>query len=76
MAAVAVYTLAMDCVREGREGTDFTIQTVITHFSGICLAMLSGHIADQTGYSGLFLFEFGLACVSLIYVIKIGYERN
>ncbi|MDR1631930.1 MAG: MFS transporter [Dysgonamonadaceae bacterium] len=69
MATVVVYTLAMDCVREGREGTDFTIQTVLTHFSGICIAMLSGRVADMTGYSGLFLFEFGLACVSLIYIL-------
>jgi predicted MFS family arabinose efflux permease len=71
MATVVVYTLAMDCVREGREGTDFTIQTVITHFSGICIAILSGRIADHTGYSGLFLFEFALACVSLLYVLII-----
>jgi predicted MFS family arabinose efflux permease len=69
MATVTVYTLAMDCVREGREGTDFTIQTVITHFSGICMAMLGGHVADKTGYSGLFLFEFGMACLSLIYIL-------
>lgn len=69
MATVIVYTLAMDRVREGREGTDFTIQTVITHFSGICMAMLSGKIADHAGYSNLFLFEFGLACLSLIYVL-------
>jgi MFS family permease len=68
MATVVVYTVAMDCVREGREGTDFTIQTVITHFSGICIAMISGKIADLMGYSGLFLFEFGLACLSLLYV--------
>ncbi|GHV29926.1 MFS transporter [Bacteroidia bacterium] len=71
MATVAVYTLAMDCVREGREGTDFTIQTVITHFSGICLATLGGHVADKTGYSGLFLFEFGMACVSLVYILLV-----
>ena len=71
MATVIVYTLAMDCVREGREGTDFTIQTVITQFSGICLAMLSGYVADQTGYSGLFLFGFGMACVSLVYVLVV-----
>jgi MFS family permease len=71
MATVVVYTIAMDCVREGREGTDFTIQTVIAQFSGICMAMLSGHVADKTGYSGLFLFEFGLACASLIYVLVV-----
>jgi len=79
MATVAVYTLAMDCVREGREGTDFTIQTVIAQFSGICLAILGGHVADKTGYSGLFLFEFGLACVSLAYVLAVfgrGKKKN
>jgi predicted MFS family arabinose efflux permease len=71
MASVAVYTLAMDCVRAGREGTDFTIQIVITHLSGILISTLSGHIADKTNYSVLFLFEFGLACASLIYVIAV-----
>lgn len=34
MATIVVYTTAMDCVRKGYEGTDFTIQTVITHLSG------------------------------------------
>jgi MFS family permease len=71
MATVLVYTVAMDCVRPGREGTDFTIQTVITHFSGICIAMLSGKIADLAGYRGLFLFEFILACLSLGYVLTV-----
>ncbi|MDR3093705.1 MAG: MFS transporter [Bacteroidales bacterium] len=69
MATVVVYTIAMDSVRKGREGTDFTIQTVIAQFSGICIAALSGHVADKTGYSGLFLFEFGLALASLVYVL-------
>jgi predicted MFS family arabinose efflux permease len=76
MATVVVYTLAMDCVREGREGTDFTIQTVITHFSGICIAMLSGKIADRVGYSNLFLFEFGLACLSLIYILTVFRKKS
>jgi predicted MFS family arabinose efflux permease len=71
MATVVVYTIAMDCVREGREGTDFTIQTVITHFSGICIAILSGKIAQSAGYSVLFLFEFGLACLSIFYILVV-----
>ena len=71
MATVVVYTLAMDFARKGKEGTDFTIQTVITHLSGIGIAMLSGKIADRFGYSNLFLFEFGLACLSLIYVLLV-----
>jgi predicted MFS family arabinose efflux permease len=68
-ASVTLYTLAMDQVRPGREGTDFTIQIVITHLSGIIIAALSGRIADQAGYSTLFLFQFLLACISLTYIL-------
>jgi len=71
MATIVVYTLAMDYARKGKEGTDFTIQTVIAQLSGIGIAMLSGKIADHAGYSNLFLFEFGLACVSFIYVLLV-----
>lgn len=69
MATIVVYTTAMDCVRPGREGTDFTIQTVITHLSGMLMAILSGKIADLTGYHGLFFFEASLALLSFIYIL-------
>jgi len=69
MAAVIVYTLAMDYARKGREGTDFTVQTVIAQLSGIVIVMISGKIATHSGYTNLFLFEFGLACLSLIYIL-------
>ena len=71
MATIVVYTTAMDCVRPGREGTDFTIQTVITHLSGMLMAILSGRIADHTGYHGLFFFEASIALVSLIYIVTV-----
>ena len=71
MATIVVYTTAMDCVRPGREGTDFTIQTVITHLSGMVMAILSGKIADHTGYHGLFFFEVSLAALSLIYILIV-----
>ncbi len=71
MATIVVYTTAMDCVRPGREGTDFTIQTVITHLSGMLVAILSGKLADHTGYHGLFLFEVGIAITSLIYILVV-----
>ncbi|ADV44712.1 MFS transporter [Bacteroides helcogenes] len=69
MATIIVYTTAMDCVRPGREGTDFTIQTVLTHLSGLLIALLSGIIADKAGYHGLFLSETVLASISLIYIL-------
>lgn len=71
MATIVVYTTAMDCVRPGREGTDFTVQTVITHLSGMLMAILSGKIADHTGYHGLFFFEVSLALLSLVYILTV-----
>ena len=69
MATVIVYTTAMDYVRPGKEGTDFTIQTVITHLSSMCVAIASGFIAEHMGYQSLASLEVGLATLSLIYLI-------
>lgn len=69
LSSVLVNTVAMDFLRDGREGTDFTLQTVITHLSGMIIAVCSGKIADCLGYSGLFLVETALAVASLIYIL-------
>lgn len=66
MATVVVYTSSMNIVREGREGTDFTIQIVITHLSSMIIAIFSGKIAHHFGYQGLFSFEIAMGIVSLI----------
>ena len=71
MATIVVYTSAMECVRPGREGTDFTVQTVLTHLSGIIMAGLSGAVADHFGYYGLFLVEVIIASISLVYIILL-----
>lgn len=71
MATIVVYTSAMECVRPGREGTDFTVQTVLTHLSGIIMAGLSGAVADHYGYHGLFLAEVIIASISLVYIILL-----
>ena len=71
MATIVVYTSAMECVRPGREGTDFTVQTVLTHLSGIIMAGLSGAVADHFGYYGLFLAEVIIASISLVYIILL-----
>ncbi len=66
-ATVAVYTTAMNIVRGKREGTDFTLQTVLVHFSGMIIAGTSGFIAGKMNYSGLFGFAVLLSLVSLLY---------
>jgi fucose permease len=68
MSTVVVYTTAMDNVRPGREGTDFTVQTVITHFSGLFISLVSGKVADLFGYHYLFLFESVLTIITVVYV--------
>ena len=69
MAVIIVYTTAMDCVRPGYEGTDFTIQTVITHLSGILIGVSSGKIAAMITYKGLFVVEMCIAFTSLIFIL-------
>ena len=71
MSTIVVYTTAMENVRPGREGTDFTIQTVLTHLSGLLIAIVGGKVADTFGYNGLFLMQVGLAAFSLLYVVTI-----
>lgn len=57
LSTVGIYTISMDNVRKGREGTDFTIQIVITHIGSLLVATLSGKIAHEFGYKGLFNAE-------------------
>jgi len=74
-SAVVLYTLAMDRVRKGREGTDFSIQLIIAQLSGMTVAALSGVFAQHFGYSNLFLAEFGFACVALVYILLV-FRKN
>jgi predicted MFS family arabinose efflux permease len=71
---VIVYTTAMDVVRPGREGTDFTLQIVITHLAGILISILSGFVAEHYGYASLFMMESSIAFLSLIYIFVVPLE--
>ncbi len=71
LSSVAIYTTSMDVVRHGREGTDFTLQIVITHLSSLILAVMSGHVGDKIGYNGLFLGEAMLGAVTLIIILIV-----
>ncbi len=57
MASVVVYTISMNLVRPGREGTDYSLQIIVTHLSGLAVSVLSGQLAGALGYEGLFLVE-------------------
>lgn len=67
LSSVTLNTTAMQYVRPGCEGTDFTLQTVICHFSGILMAVGYGRIADHTGYPALFVFSALAGLFALIY---------
>ncbi len=66
MASVSIYTASMNIVRKGMEGTDFTIQIVITHLVGILMAIVAGRLGDALGYEGLFGIEFLLGLLVLV----------
>ncbi len=71
MATIVVYTTAMDCVRKGYEGTDFTLQTVITHLSGMLMAVGAGKLAGTYGYTTLYFVEMLVAALSFVYILLI-----
>jgi MFS family permease len=68
LSTVIIYTTSMDVVRKGSEGTDFTVQIVITHLSGLIIAILSGRIGDQFGYKGLYTAELILGIITLFVI--------
>ena len=74
LSTVGIYTLSMDTVRKGREGTDFTIQIVITHIGSLLVATASGKLAHEFGYKGLFTTEIVatvLTFLILLYVLPL-----
>ena len=68
-ASMVVYTAAMRRVRPGREGTDFTLQTVVTHLAGMVVAIVASRLADALGYAALFVLLLALAVATLVYVV-------
>jgi len=71
MASTMINTSAMDIVRDGREGTDFTLQIVLTHLSAMVITLVSARVGDMTGYSGLFTMELLLASLSFVFILFI-----
>lgn len=81
LSTVAIYTTSMDIVRKGREGTDFTIQIVLTHLSSLVIAVFSGKLGDILGYRGVFGIEILLSIFTffiLVYSVnkETSYESN
>lgn len=66
LSTVAIYTTSMDIVRKGREGTDFTIQIVITHLSSLIIAVMSGKLGDLLGYKKFFNIEILLCAFTFL----------
>ncbi|NDP21235.1 MAG: MFS transporter [Paludibacter sp.] len=75
LSTVAIYTIAMDTVRKGREGTDFTIQIVITHIGSLLVATLSGKVANELGYNGLFGVE-ALITIMVFFILLYALPKN
>ena len=75
LSTVAIYTTSMDIVRKGREGTDFTVQIVITHLSSLIIAVLSGKLGDLLGYRNFFLIEV-IMCLLTLFIVYYSTDRK
>lgn len=75
MSSVFIYTLSMNVVRSRREGSDFTVQIVITHLSSLLIAVFSGKIADLITYRGLFAIELGI-CVLILVLLPFIFKEK
>ncbi len=75
MTTVFVYSFLMNSIRNGREGTDFTLQIVLAHLGSLIIAVLSGKIAHQWGYTGLFAVGF-LISLFLFLLLPYLYKKS
>lgn len=76
MASVGLFTLAMDRVRQGREGTDFTLQTVVSQLGSLVVVALGGSCADRWGYQVLFAVEALLGMLALATLLAVGRRQE
>ena len=75
MTTVFVYAFLMDRIRDGREGTDFTLQIVLAHFGSLIIAVLSGKTAHIFGYTGLYLIGIFISLL-LLFIIPYLYKKS
>ena len=66
MSSVLVYTVAMNLVRKGKEGTDYSFQIVFSHLGGILFVIICGKLAKIWGYQTMFIIEALLAITVFI----------
>ena len=71
-----LYALYMNNGREGKEGTDFTVQNALAFLAGRVPAPLFGYFADQTGYTGLFLLAGGLHVIMLVLALVVVKDKK
>ncbi len=74
MSSVFIYTMIMNNIRSGNEGTDFTLQIVIAHIGSMFIAIGSGKLAHSIGYSGLFLTEL-IITISVFTIFSFYYKN-
>ena len=75
MTTVFIYSFLMNSIRDGKEGTDFTLQIVLSHLGSLIIAVLSGKLAHAFGYSGLFNMSFVISLILFI-IIPVLYKKS
>ncbi len=75
MTTVFVYSFLMEGIRAKREGTDFTLQIVLAHLGSLIMAILSGKIAHEIGYKGLFSIGIFISLILLL-ILPFFFKRS
>ena len=70
------YALYMNNGREGKEGSDFTVQSALAFLAIRMPAGLFGRIADQFGYTGLFASAAVIHLVILVFAFVVVKNRK
>lgn len=76
LSTVLIYTSSMAFVRKNSQGTDFTVQIVITHLSSMIIAIFSGKIAGNLGYGGLYSVEIGLGVFTFLVIFLANFRKQ
>jgi predicted MFS family arabinose efflux permease len=69
-------TSAMNRAREGREGTDFTLQIVLMQLGSLVTGAASGLVAGRWGYGALFLAGGAMTVATLLFVLLAYNKRS
>ncbi|MEB3216024.1 MAG: MFS transporter [Nostocales cyanobacterium 94392] len=70
MAYTALLSAMMDKSQPESAATDYTLQVSVVYIGGVISSVLSGAIANSTGYTFMFIISAAVSLLSVLIIIK------